>query len=150
MKISSLSRSIRWVLLIPFSIIFIPLFLWILVTIPMFIFQLVHTWNIFLYFMVGGIFLGFYYTGMGVSIMLYQQIISKYRPDYWVTALVLFLASSIFIYYYFIQISQIIDTFKDDFLRINGIIFLIAIVPAYLSIAFYFLIFPFIKKSLID
>lgn len=143
-----MNAFLKWILLLPFAAIIQPLFIWTFLMIPLFIFQLISGWNIFFYFLIGGIILGLYYTVLSFGIFLYQSIVTKYRPDYWVTAISLCLSCLIFISSYFYKISQLFLVYKNEFSTVNGIIFLIFIIPSYLGIAYSFLVMPFFRKGL--
>lgn len=144
-----MSKFIKWLLLLPVAVIIQPLIIWVFIVVPILLYQLIETWNIFFFFLIGGILLGLYYTAVSFSSLLYQSVISKYRPDYWVTSIVLCISAIVFVTSYLFKISYLFTYYKAQFMTINGIIFLICIIPAYLSIAYYFVILPFVKKDIL-
>ena len=108
-------------------------------------FDLSDFWFIFF----GSIALTIYYYVVIYGLGLFFFYLKRNKPDYWISNIYLTLVTFNFFYALITSLGNAITDFEISLFSISfkDIAFVIAILPAYLKILFFALVFPFTKEE---
>ena len=140
-----LNKIGHWIVFIVGGYLGTWLALFISVALPLFVGSWIFSWNDFLFLVVGGILLSIYYWIIFFGLSWYYAFLNKNKPDYWVSNIFLVIVAILFFYNFITVFGRLVNKEIPMFKGFKGIMFLIAIIPAYLKILFASLIAPFFK-----
>lgn len=119
----------------------------IVTILPLFVATLLFYFSDFWFFFIGSMALSLYYLLLYGGLSIYFSFLNSHKPDYWISNIFIVIVTFLFFNNLINALGNNITESKDLFLNFKGIVSLISIIPAYLSIFYFSLVVPFIKNE---
>ena len=114
---------------------------------PIFLFLWIYSWNTFLFLIIGSIFVIIYYWFFLAVLGGYIFLIIKHKPDYWFSNIFLLIITIFFCFSFINIFEKSINENIIMFISFKGIMFVMAIIPAYLKALYLIIIMPFLHVN---
>ena len=144
----TIKKAVHWTLFLILAPLIICILSFLLILIPLIIGARIVEWSFLSFIIIGSLFLAAYYLILRTSMAFVITFISRFKPDFWISSIIMVVIPIFYLYSTLSKLAHlIVSNGQMNFGTLNRCLFFIAIVPAFLSLAYCILVMPFLATD---